>query len=224
MPKENQSPKFSLSRPAKLALAVAGVAIVGGLAAWKFKKAKATTPEVDFSELEIPDLPSPTPTTRPTLPPTSTGSGSTSFRPDNFPLSVYTKGKKVKGIQATLNQRFSAGLKVDGYWGSKTQTALQRHGQPTRFHDAAALEKFFRGNGSAVNSWNKWATGLGLAPPGLRVIALEDTVIWNGDRLLETVDHGQIIGTHVSTQNGVTEIISPEGARAFVKTIHVSFS
>ena len=203
-------------------LTFTGLAIVGGFAFWKFNKAKGQSPAGNFDDFDFPDPPSDTTTTAKPSPKPLPAPAKT-YRPDHFPLSIYSKGDKVKGIQATLNQKFNTGLKVDGFWGPNTQNALKRHGQPTHFKLPADLERWYRTTGAVVNSWNKWATGLGIAPPGLQVVALEDTVIWDGARMLETVDSGEVMGTHVATQNGVSEIRTLSGERAFAKTIHLVF-
>jgi peptidoglycan hydrolase-like protein with peptidoglycan-binding domain len=101
-----------------IGVGVTGISFLLGWMAWKrFGPKKA---ETNYEKLEsYPELPQ------------SSGGASSSYRPDtNFPLSIYTKGEKVKIIQKALNARFNAGLKIDGYWGPTTEAALKNNGQP----------------------------------------------------------------------------------------------
>lgn len=97
-------------------------------------------------------------------PPTATGSGTqtSQYRPDNFPLSIYTQGERVKQIQRTLNSRFNAGLSDDGYWGPKTQSALLRYGQATVFNNKTELSVFLGATNStnAASTFSEMATSL----------------------------------------------------------------
>ena len=44
-----------------------------------------------------------------------------------FPLKIYDKGELVRQLQTGLNSKYKAGLKVDGYFGPKTQAAVSKH-------------------------------------------------------------------------------------------------
>ncbi len=43
----------------------------------------------------------------------------------SFPLKMGSKGKEVEALQKYLNDKYSAGLEVDGIWGEKTDAAVQ---------------------------------------------------------------------------------------------------
>jgi hypothetical protein len=110
-----------------------GIATLGlGYLAWRQlapKPMETDEPGAD-PDYKPHNLPVPQP---PTVHATTTNPGQTgSYRPDTtFPLTIYTKGEKVKNIQKALNYKFRAGLTVDGEWGPKTEAALKANGQPT---------------------------------------------------------------------------------------------
>lgn len=50
-----------------------------------------------------------------------------SGNPIVFPMKKGSTGKGVEQLQRYLNQKYSAGLRVDGDWGDKTETAVQTY-------------------------------------------------------------------------------------------------
>lgn len=110
-----------------LGVSATGFAFLVGWIAWKKLSQKE---KVNYEP--IPD------DNQPALPPANSGNTSSyTYRPDTtFPLTIYTKGEKVKLIQKALNARFKSGLKVDGFWGPATQAALSQNGQPTSISGA----------------------------------------------------------------------------------------
>ncbi len=59
--------------------------------------------------------------------PAALPSGSTPVNPDNFPLKIGSTGTEVKAVQKYLNDKYSAGLVVDGSWGPATDAAVQKY-------------------------------------------------------------------------------------------------
>jgi hypothetical protein len=60
-----------------------------------------------------------------------------------FPLKLGCKGKNVENVQKALNKLHGAGLKEDGYFGPKTETALAAngYGETVEKEDMAAMVK-----------------------------------------------------------------------------------
>ena len=57
--------------------------------------------------------------------------------PESFPLKQGMYGDKIKSLQKALNKFYNANLKVDGYWGIKTNDAVLLH------LDDSKIEKSF---------------------------------------------------------------------------------
>lgn len=105
----------------KKIIAIIIIAIVGTVIFWKrdFIKRKLGMGSDPASGGESSDSnPSPVPVT----------SGLTYQECKSFPLKLGCKGKNVQTIQRALNKLHGAGLKEDGYFGPKTETALAANG------------------------------------------------------------------------------------------------
>lgn len=119
----------------------AAVLVIGGgvTAAILLNKAKAQNPLDRFTPAK--DDPPSLPPVKTTTTTTSSGGGSgggsrwTSDR--SFPLRKMMKGERVKVLQRGMNKTFGSGLKVDGYWGSLTQGALDTNNVSTPISAAA---------------------------------------------------------------------------------------
>ncbi len=55
------------------------------------------------------------------------GSETASIDPAVFPLKIGSTGEAVKAVQKYLNDKYSAGLVVDGSWGPATDKAVQQY-------------------------------------------------------------------------------------------------
>jgi hypothetical protein len=63
-----------------------------------------------------------------------------------FPIRQGDVGKQVRQLQKYLNAKYQAGLSVDGVWGEKTQTSLEKAmiptDNPTRFYIILTLSLY----------------------------------------------------------------------------------
>ncbi|PLX10629.1 MAG: hypothetical protein C0594_04730 [Marinilabiliales bacterium] len=109
-----------MSRKKKI-IAILIVAIVGTVIFWKrdLIKQKLGLNKKSEPEENQDKLPEPP----------NNGGGSTSYREcTEFPYKKGCKGKMVQNIQTVLNKFYGEKLKVDGYFGPLTETALERAG------------------------------------------------------------------------------------------------
>lgn len=105
----------------KVAFIFAGIGLAGtaGYFTYRYiKKKKAASAESDFALMNNALL-------LPSVSTTSASTASAKSRNDNFPLKKGSKGTRVAMLQKAL------GIKDDGDFGSKTETALKDKGHPT---------------------------------------------------------------------------------------------
>ncbi len=191
-----EEPKFPLWKKAVIALGTATV--IGAIiyATSREKENQGGIEDSDFEDQEEEPIRS---EPRPSSDPFG--------KEDEFPLKYGSRGERVRIIQKALNKSFKAGLKEDGDWGPKTQkaieTAQRRFPQliPTTTITRKMyefLERAYRkGTLPTVDSLN--------GPSGFMVEAITDTVIWNDtDNLI--FQSGELIGSHLATNNGYTYI------------------
>lgn len=140
MPKTERSPKSpspARKRIGKVALVAGLTLITGGIGYyfWHRSQIKKVISGSSPTEFELPDSSSqsPVPTTsKPTIPTTGTR-----YRSDStFPLSIYTRGKKVKALQMALKIKYGSAITADEHWGPATQKALKKAGLPTILSEA----------------------------------------------------------------------------------------
>lgn len=140
MQKTEHSPKShspARKRIGKVALVTGLTLLTGGVGYyfWQRNQTKKLISGSSPANFELPDSSSQNNNPAPTQPPVP--APQTSYRPDTtFPISIYTKGSKVKALQMALKSRYGANISSDSYWGTKTTKALQNAGLPTTLSES----------------------------------------------------------------------------------------
>lgn len=84
----------------------------------------------------------------------------------SYPIKKGSYSSKVQYLQTKLNEKFAAGLVVDGAWGSATETAASTHLKKNIFNSKSEIDTYIAANASNfVDTSN-----------GLSVSSLIDTI------------------------------------------------
>ena len=193
MPKEKHSPKSQGGRRTRKILLLLGAgALVGGALYFGRKKKAPSTPWVEeFDEKPTPTVPGPR-------------QGGSKPKDDGFPLSIGSRGNRVRLIQQALNRAFGEKLKVDGDWGPLTEAAMKRaHKKAPLLVPSTIVTQTMYARLEKLFAEGEIPT---LSGPGFMTEAIQDTVVWDSEGKLEHVRRGTVIGSHLSTIEGIAEI------------------